>query len=198
MLSIVINWIIANYVELTGSVLGIIYVLLAIKQNIWCWPVGIISVAFYIIIFFIASLYGDMSLQIFYLIMGFYGWYAWYFAKNKTEETTIFRIKTNHLYIMFLCILIMTPAFGFVLSFTNDTIPYWDGFTTAMGLAGTWMTARKYLENWLLWIFANAICVGVFYYKELYPTVIYYIIMTVLAYKGYLTWKKEMIPIKND
>lgn len=139
-----------------------------------------------------------MLLQVFYLIMGFYGWYAWYHNTHKTAETNIVKIRTLHLYLMLLSVALMTPAFGFLLSYTNDTIPYWDGFTTALGLAGTWMTARKYIENWLLWIFANAVCVGVFYHKGLYPTVVYYIIMTVLAYKGYLTWKKEMIPIKND
>ena len=193
----VIEWIIANYVELVGAVLGIVYVLLAIRQNIWCWSVGIVSVAFYILIFYMVRLYGDMSLQIFYLIMGFYGWYAWFYAKGSADKLNISKIKRPILIIMFLAVVLMTPLFGYILTYTDDPIPYWDGFTTALGLVGTWMTARKYLENWLLWIFANIVCVGVYYYKELYPTVVFYAIMAVLAYRGYLIWGKELKQIKH-
>jgi len=190
--ALIISWLWANYLEIVGSVLGIAYVLLASRQNIWCWLVGIISVALYIIVFYIEKLYGDAALQLFYLFMGFYGWFSWYFGGNMTNSLSISRISNNLMLVLALLIIAGSLLFGYILTFTDSEIPYWDGFTTALGLAGTWMTARKYLENWLLWIFANLVCVGVYYYKGLYPTVIFYFIMAALAYRGYLIWKKDI------
>jgi len=187
-------WLASNYIELIGSILGIVYVLLASRQNIWCWITGIVSCGLYIIVFFIEKLYGDMSLQFFYLIMGFYGWYVWTHKKNKTKKIYISAIPLSQFLWMSVFVFSATFIFGYILSFTDDPIPYWDGFTNALGLAGTWMIARKYLENWLLWIFANSVCVAIYYYKGLYPTVIFYFIMSLLALRGYNIWKNE---IKN-
>lgn len=191
MLNIIFNWILDNYIELIGSILGVFYVLLASKQNIWCWLMGIVSCALYIFVFFAARLYGDMALQFFYLIMGFYGWYAWFIKKNGKKVLKINTIKHSFIVFMLLSVSAMTVIFGYMLSFTNNPIPYIDGFTSALGLAGTWMTARKYIENWWLWIFANTFCVGVYLYRDLYPTAIFYLIMAILAYRGYIIWKNE-------
>jgi len=192
MITIVQDWIINNCVELIGALLGIAYVLLASKQNIWCWLMGIISCALYIIVFFTAQLYGDMALQFFYLIMGMYGWYLWQRNKNSDKKFMVNTIKKIYVVYLMLLVSIATVIFGYILSFTDNPIPYIDGFTSALGLAGTWMTARKYIENWWLWIFANLFCVGVYFYRDLYPTAVFYLIMAVLAYRGYLIWKKEL------
>ncbi|MDD3876342.1 MAG: nicotinamide riboside transporter PnuC [Bacteroidales bacterium] len=192
MLIKIINWLSTHAVELTGSILGILYVLYASRQNIWCWLLGIISCALYIIVFFTAKLYGDMSLQVFYLVLGFYGWYSW-LKKTKDDVNPAIKNTSKVLFIwVLISVLIMTLGFGYLLTFTDDPIPYWDGFTNALGITGTWMTARKYIENWLLWIFANLVCVGVYMYKGLYPTVVFYLIMTLLAYRAYLIWYKEL------
>ena len=196
--TIVQDWIINNYVELIGALLGIAYVLLASKQNIWCWLMGIISCALYIIVFFTAQLYGDMALQLFYLIMGLYGWYLWQRNKNSDKKLMVNTIKKIHVVYLMLLVNISTVIFGYLLSFTDNPIPYIDGFTSALGLAGTWMTARKYIENWWLWIFANLFCVGVYFYRDLYPTAVFYLIMAILAYRGYLIWKKELYFKNND
>jgi len=191
-LQIVFDWILNNYIELIGSALGIAYVLLASKQNIWCWILGIISCALYIIVFFTARLYGDMSLQFLYLLMGIYGWVLWHKKAYSTQQNKVKSISLNIFIALFIVIVLLTISFGFMLSFTDNPIPYIDGFTTALGITATWMTAKKYIENWLLWIFANTFCVGVYYYRLLHPTAIFYFIMAILAYRGYLIWKKEL------
>ncbi len=196
-MDVIFNWLSANIIEVAATVLGISYVLLAIKQNIWCWLLGIVSVALYIIIFFTERLYGDAALQLFYLFFGFYGWYHWYFGSAKPNSLPVTSIPKKTAWVLAVAIALSSFVFGYVLSFTDSDIPYWDGFTTALGLAATWMTARKYLENWLLWIFANAVCVGVYYYKGLYPTVFYYIILALLAYRGYTIWKKDIKTTKD-
>jgi nicotinamide mononucleotide transporter len=195
----VIQWVTLNYIEVIGSIIGIIYVILATKQNIWCWYAGIINVTIYIFVFFDARLYGDMALQMFYLVMSFYGWYEWKFSKTvKSKKVGISNIKRNLLLFVFVVTIILSIGFGYLLTFTKTDVPHWDGVATALGLIGTWMTARKYLENWLVWIVTNIICVGIYFYKGLYPTVGFYTIITILAVIGYFKWKKELQIIKSS
>jgi len=187
------SWISSNYIELLATIFGIIYVILATRQNIWCWVAGIINVALYIFIFFNARLYGDMSLQLVYLVLSFYGWYSWKYGRS--DDKKILQVSTLKLRIalfLLIILLILSLLFGYLLSFTDSDIPYWDGLTTALGLIATWMTARKVLENWLVWIFTDLLCVGIYYYKELNPTAVFYFIMAVIAVIGYYKWKKAM------
>lgn len=138
-----------------------------------------------------------MLLQAFYLLVGFYGWYLWLRKEKQTQQTRISHMPFKMRLITIIVIGLMTVVFGYLLTLTDDPIPYWDGFTNALGLAATWMTARKYLENWWLWIFTNLLCCIIYYFKELYPTVIFYFIMAVLAYRAAIIWNKEL-NIKND
>jgi len=189
----IISWITTNYIELLGFLFGIIYVLLAMRQNIWCWLSGIINVSLYIIIFLHAKLYGDMALQIFYLVMSFYGWYNWLKKKNsKSASLIVSQINSKTTIILIIITPLAALLFGYILTFTPSDVPYWDGLTTALGLVATWMTAKKILENWLVWIFANILCVGIYYYKELYPTMIFYFVLAICAIAGYYQWKKEL------
>jgi nicotinamide mononucleotide transporter len=73
----VFNWISNNYVEIFGAITGILYVFLEIKQNLWLWPVGIVTSAVYIWVFFTGKLYADTSLQVYYLVISIIGWYWW-------------------------------------------------------------------------------------------------------------------------
>ncbi len=194
----VIRWIALNYLEVIGSILGIVYVILATKQNIWCWYAGIVNVSIYIFVFIDARLYGDMALQMFYLVMSFYGWYKWKYTKtDKKSELRISNISLNLFWLILAITIVLSVGFGYLLTFTNTDVPRWDGVTTALGLIGTWMTAKKYIENWLVWIVANILCVGIYFYKELYPTVGFYTIITILAIIGYYQWKKEIKKTKS-
>lgn len=71
------DWLAKNWVEIFGAVAGIIYVFLEIKQNLWLWPVGIVTSAVYILVFFTSKFYADMSLQVYYLVISCLGWYWW-------------------------------------------------------------------------------------------------------------------------
>lgn len=194
----IIEWFAANYFEVIGALLGILYVILASRQSVWCWIAGNINVAMYILIFFNARLYGDMALQMLYFIMGIYGWWQWMFAKsNGAQKLSIRKIKTPLLLLSMLIAVIMAGLFGYILTFTNTDVPWLDGVATSFGIWGTWLTARKYIENWLVWVVANAYCAGLFYYKNLYPTVVFYIIMLVLAIYAYYIWKRQMKPATN-
>ena len=183
-----------NSLEILGFVFGIVYVLLAARQNVWCWIAGIINVTLYIIIFYRSGLYGDSALQVFYLGISIYGLYSWLYRKKGQSGLLQITHTTRELWgRLFFLTSISTILFGYLLdNFTDSVIPYLDGFTTALGVYATWMTARKLLENWHVWIFTNIVCTGVYFYKELYTTMVFYFILAILAYNGLVQWKKQM------
>ncbi len=79
-----------------------------------------------------------------------------------------------------------------LVNYTDSPLPYWDSFTTALSIVATWMLARKILEQWLVWVLVDAVSMGLYFYKELYPTAVLFAVFTVLALYGYFQWKKDM------
>lgn len=189
-------WVVEHYFELIAAALGFVAIFLQIKQNVWYWLVSIVMVSMYIYIYIDARLYADMSLQVYYLGISFYGWHLWLFGRkvnnhksglNVTESTIKLRI------ILAIISVVLFIIIGWFLSqFTNSDLPYWDSFTTSLSFVATWMLARKKLENWLIWIVVDAVSVGIYIYKELYPTAVLFAFLSILAVVGYQKWKSNM------
>ncbi|MDY6801435.1 MAG: nicotinamide riboside transporter PnuC [Bacteroidota bacterium] len=194
MLEQILFWIFDNYIELLGALFGLLYIILSIKQNIWCWPVGLITSALYIYVFFVTKFYADMGLQVYYLVVSIYGWYFWMFGGKSTKKDDL---KISNLgFRRFLYVVVATAVlFGIIafilVNFTDSEIPYWDAFTTAGSFVATWMLARKIIEHWLIWIIVDSVSLGLYIYKGLYATVILFAVYTLLAVIGYIEWKKE-------
>ena len=215
---IITNWISNNYIEVFGAVTGILYVILEIRQNIWLWPVGIVTSAVYIWVFFTSRFYADMSLQGYYLIISCIGWYWW--TKRKTEgmreeetkrlrdEATgregekedkvllVTRIDLRTGLILAVVFVFLYLLMYYVLSrFTNSPVPVWDSFITSLSIVATWMLARKIYEHWYLWIIVNFVSAALFLIKGLYPTLILYLVYGAMSFVGLIEWKKT---IKDD
>jgi nicotinamide mononucleotide transporter len=192
----VLSWIVDNYFELSAAALGFVAIYLQIRQNVWYWLVSIIMVSMYIYIYIDAKLYADMSLQVYYLVISFYGWYLWLFGKSVNHHKTAISVSLSSgklKSILGATALVLFFVIAWILlEFTNSDLPYWDSFTTSLSFVATWMLARKKLENWLIWIVVDAVSVGIYIYKELYPTAVLFLFLTVLAYVGYLRWQKDM------
>lgn len=196
-----VRWLLDNYLEITGALAGLVYLYFSVKQNIWLWPVGLITSAFYIVVFYSSQLYADMSLQIYYLIVSIYGWHHWLLRKDNAYHNSI-KISTLLVkdWIIYLSVVIvLTIPFGFILltipqklGLKPSSVPWWDAFLTAGSIVATWMIARKLLEQWLWWIVIDAISIGVFFYKGLYFTVILFVVNTLMAIIGYIRWKKDL------
>lgn len=186
------NWVAAHWIEIFGTVTGLIYIWLEIKENYWLWIVGIISCSVYIYVFYQSKFYADMALQVYYVIISFYGLYYWLKGSKKEQKTLPISKTSAHIaLILFLVGAIIFLAIGIVLDqFTDSPIPYWDSFTTTLGIVGTWMLARKYIEQWYLWIVADATSVYLYTWKQLYPTAFLYLVFTVLAIIGLIQWQK--------
>ncbi len=187
--------------EIFGVVTGILYVILEVRQNRLLWPLGIITSAAYIYIFFTGKFYADMGLQVYYVLISIYGWYFWSRGGAKAEkgELPVVRINRRQLLLVFFTFGLSWAAIYFVLDrYTDSTVPLGDSFTTALAIVATWMLTRKIIEQWFLWIIANVVSIGLYIYKGLYPTVILYAIYTGMAVYGYFEWKRTMIKSLED
>lgn len=190
------EWLQNNYIEVIGALTGLIYLYLEIKQNIWLWPVGIITSAFYIYVFFVSKFYADMGLQVYYLVISFYGWWHWLYGSKdiQKEELPITRTSAKQWVYISLVTLVLFGVMVFILKrFTDSPVPIGDAFVTAWSITGTWMLAQKLIEHWWVWIVVNLISLGLFIWKDLYPTSILFFFYFILAIYGYHQWKKEMV-----
>ncbi|HWD90189.1 MAG TPA: nicotinamide riboside transporter PnuC [Mucilaginibacter sp.] len=177
--------------EWVGAVTGVGCVYLAAKQSIWNWPVAIISVVAYTIVFFESQLYGDAGLQVYFLGTSIYGWYFW-IRKKQRQEKPVTSLNFKELTITIAVTIVLSLLLGlFLKNFTPTNVPYIDGFCTAISFVAQLLMTRKVLQNWALWIFVDICYVPLYIYKNLYVTAVLYAILLVLAWLGHVDWQKE-------
>ena len=187
------NWLSQNYIEVLGAVTGLIYLYFSIRQIIWLWPLGIITSVLYIYVFYKTKFYADMGLQVYYFFISIYGWYIWLYG-NKGNKRLIVQFAGRKI-LTVLCLLTILITFliaNILIEFTDSPLPYWDAFTTAGSILATWMLARKMIEHWLFWIIIDAVSIGLYIYKGLYPTVVLFFVYFTMAVVGYINWKKDL------
>ena len=180
------NW---SIIESTAVFFSVLYVILAIKESVWCWGAAAISVILYIYICYSAQLYPETGLQFFYLLMAIYGYYQWNKNDNslKIQQWTI----TKHLFILLLGAL-LTFLMGFYFSiYTNAAMPLVDSFTTVFSVFATYMVTKKVIENWLYWIVIDAVSVYLYFSRDLHLTSLLFIVYTIIAIFGYFSWLKR-------
>lgn len=182
-----------TWIEAIAVVFGLICVWLTIRQNIWCWPTGLVQVALYIIIFYRVKLYSDLILHVIYVVMQIYGWHHWlHGGKDRGTlpvSTLPFRAKLT-----WPCVAVVgTVVWGYLMAtFTDASVPYGDAFTTVASLIAQWLMARKRLESWFFWISVDVVAIGIYWYKSLILTSGLYAVFLVLATMGLFSWRKSM------
>ncbi|MCL4483149.1 MAG: nicotinamide riboside transporter PnuC [Bacteroidetes bacterium] len=187
------QWLIDHYVEVCGTLTGFLYLGFSIRQHFLTWPVGLLNALFYIVVFFTSKIYADMSLQFYYVAISIYGWWCW--LHGSATGDTLQVTRTAHvlwLKLMAVSILLFIGIAFVLVRFTDSPVPYWDALTTALSIVATWMLARKKIEHWLMWVVVDAISIGLFIVKGLYPTTLLFFVYTILAVYGYFEWKKEL------
>lgn len=188
------DWLAEHYIEIIGAVTGILFLYLEIKQNMWLWPVGIITSVLYIYIFFITKFYADMSLQFYYVGVSIYGWWNW-LRGSQSNDSELLPIKRLAAMLGFRLLAITVVVFALLtfilMRFTDSPVPVGDAFTTALSITATWMLAHKILDMWWLWMVANAVSLGLYLYKGLYPTSVLFFFYFAMSIVGYLQWKKS-------
>jgi nicotinamide mononucleotide transporter len=182
-----------TWLEFFGVIFNLLGVWLTIKKNRFCFPVGIVGVALYVIYYFQIKLYADTLLQLIYIGLLAYGWMQWKKSSDDNEFVATRVLPRQWIVLSFICIGVTLLIGTIFHRFTDASIPYIDALLTSMSLIAQWLVAKKKLENWLIWIAADVIYVGVFIFKESYPTAILYFIFIVLAVAGYFNWKKRVL-----
>lgn len=183
------------WIEIFGVVTGILFVILEVRQNRFLWPLGILSSAIYIYVFFNGKFYADMGLQVYYVLISIYGWHYWTRRGGTRREKELPVVHIRRKQVVVLTLIFAATWFGlyYILHhFTDSPVPVGDAFTSALAIIATWMLTRKILEQWILWILANLVSLSLYIYKGLYPTVILYAVYAGMAVYGYLEWKKSM------
>lgn len=181
--------------EWFGVITGVSCVYLAVKQNILSWPVSILSVLAYSYIFYHAKLYGDTILQFYFLGTAIYGWYYWANGNTKTlkSEREIVKITKKEWVFIFIIWISLSSIAGLLLkNYTDTDVPFIDGLCTVTSFIAQFLMTRKKLENWLIWIFVDALYIPLYIHKGLLATAILYFVFLFIALKGYLDWKKAM------
>lgn len=188
----IFNFLTENWFEIVAALLAITYLLLAMRQDARCWIAWIISSLMYLFVMYSAGLYMEAGLQIFYLLMGFYGLYQWQYklANNETLKIKVWPITTHMMCLTALFLLVITS--GYILSNNTDAAsPYIDAFTTWGAIIASYMVAKKILENWIYWFVIDFVSVFLFVSRELYPTALLFCLYLVLVIIGYRSWKNE-------
>lgn len=182
-----------NWLEVLGIITSLICVWLNTRQNVWGWFWAIVSSGIYAIIFWQSNLKSDAELQIVFILLSLYGVYEWKFSTGEKSMLPVTKIPLLLAIICLIFLVVFAAISGYIHSqYLGASLPYLDAGLTAISLIATWMTARKYLENWILWIGANIFYVGMYIYKELNGTSILYILLIVLAVKGFMDWRKSI------
>lgn len=176
--------------EWVGVVTGFICIYLAAKENVWNWPVSVISVIAYAWVFFKATMYGDMALQFYFLFTAFYGWYYW-IKKREDHSKPVVSLKNADWLLIVTAVAILSVLLGLFLDhFTDSDVPYADGFCTALSFVAQILLTRKVLQNWILWIIVDICYVPLYLYKHLNLSAVFYAFLVIIAFMGYLDWRK--------
>jgi nicotinamide mononucleotide transporter len=181
-----------SVLELFAFAFGIVSVYLSVRQNIWSWPTAIVNVVLYVFVFREARLYSDMGLQVVYAILSFYGWYEWLYGGRGRTQLRVSRWSIRAAVPLLVLAAVGTWQLGRQFAMRTDaSLPYMDAGLTMTSLVAQYMMTRKVLENWLVWIAADVVYVGMFIYKGLNLTAGLYAVFLVLAAMGYAQWRRS-------
>lgn len=178
--------------QIVGTTLGLIYLWLEYKANIWVWVVSAIMPLVHGTLYFSSGIYADAAMQLYYVLAAVYGLVVW---KRNPKEKASGRIKHTPLgWIVPLVVAyaVLHVVIYFVLTeFTDSRVPFFDAMSTALSIVAMWMLSRKLVEQWLVWLVVDMISVGLYFYKGIPLTALLYTVYCVLAVAGYLRWRRE-------
>jgi nicotinamide mononucleotide transporter len=174
---------------------GIAEVLLARANNIWLYPAGIISTSFAILSLFEAQLYAECMLYFYYIAMSLYGWWYWKAGRNNDAAVISFATKRDWMVTLIISLGGWLILYYVLVAFTPSTVPLWDAVVSSTAWAGTWLLARRKVENWIVLNISNFIAIPLLFYKNLPLFALLTIFLFIIACVGFFDWKRKF---KNE
>jgi len=183
---------ISNPLELFAAVAGFLGVWLATKENAWNWPFNIVSAGLYAVVFYQSNFFSDTVLQFVFVFMSIYGWFLWIPGKMNKQVLTVSRLSNHHRFLLFATFLITWLGWYKALIFLKPYafFPLWDSLTTCLSLFAVGLQAQKKIENWYIWLLANAIFIPMYCIRGLLVTGILYGLFFAIALNGLRLWMK--------
>ena len=184
--------------EVAAVVFAMAYLLLAVKENVWCWFFALLSTAIYTLLFWDVSLLMESALNVYYMAMAVYGWYSWTRGgANGDDEPhglTVHGMTGRQHGLVISAIAILTVVSGYLLSEHSTAVwPYIDSFTTWASVITTYLVARKYLQNWIYWIVIDTVSIPLYIDRGLNLTALLFVAYVVISVVGYLKWRDHML-----
>jgi nicotinamide mononucleotide transporter len=180
----------ANRLELAGAVTAALGIWLTTKRRLICWPVTLVSIFIYIVVFFRAGLLSDALLQVFFVVFTVYGWWHWQRGMRAEGEVRVERLSRSSLLIAMILGIPGSFALGMAAKHLGAALPFLDATLMSYSLVATWWQARKHIANWWLWILVDTIYVGEYLYKDLRVTALLYAAFVPLAVLGLRDWRR--------
>ncbi|MBO5963818.1 MAG: nicotinamide mononucleotide transporter [Bacteroidales bacterium] len=185
-----------NWLELVAAVIGFVYIVLEYRASAWLWLFSILSAMLYVWEFYSNGVYANMLIQVYYLVVGIYGWLEWkgLLKKKKSQEVAITSMPKKYYLPVVAISLALCCVFPMILKhFTDSTVWFWDGISTALSVVAMWLLVKKFYQQWIFWIIVEPLVVLTSIQAEMYFTAVLYLFYTVIAIMGYFKWKKEAV-----
>ncbi|WAJ39796.1 nicotinamide riboside transporter PnuC [Pseudomonas sp. GOM7] len=182
-----------SWLELLAAGLGIISVWLTVRQNPWCWPIGLVMVLLYTWLFYDWRLYSNLLLQVLFAALQLYGWWQWTRGGERHEGRQVSMLPMPGVVRDLAAGVLGALLLGYAMAtFTDASAPWLDAALTAFSLVAQWWMAQKRAQCWVLWIVVDLCYVAFFIATDLYLTAVLYALFTLLAISGWLGWRKDL------
>ena len=179
--------------QCVGTALGLLYLWLEYKANIWLWVVGAIMPMVHGALYLSSGIYADAAMQLYYVAAGIYGLVVWLRRPQKQGEGKILHKPKEWALPLVAVYAVLHVAIYFLLTeFTESRVPVLDSMSTALCIVAMWMLSRKLVEQWLVWLVVDMISVGLYIYKGIPITAGLYTLYCALAIAGYMRWLKQI------
>lgn len=181
--------------QIVGTLLGLLYLWLEYKANIWVWIVGAIMPMVHGMLYLSSGIYADAAMQLYYVVAGIYGLFVWLRGEKRSEK----RVDIQHtpkqwvLPLIMVYVILHVALYFLLTEFTDSRVPFFDSMSTALSIVAMWMLSRKLVEQWLVWLVVDMISVGLYLYKGIPITALLYTLYCALAVAGYMRWRKQVL-----
>lgn len=194
----VTHYVASHKLELTSAVTAALGIWLTTKRRLICWPITLISIFLYMLVFYRAKLYSDALLQVFFVAFTVYGWWHWWRGARQDGEVRVAPLAFRNLFLALAIGVAGSFILGSLAVRIHAALPHLDATLMSYSLVASWWQARKHIANWWLWIVVDLIYIGEYLYKDLIVTAILYAVFVGLAVLGLRDWRraaeKSLVP----
>ena len=186
-----------SLLEYVAVFAGIASVWFSRKENILVYPVGLINTIIYVYLSFKGNLFGEVSVNFYYTVMSFYGWYLW-LKKDKEQYPVVHITFSNQRWWMYQIVFFLSFYIVIYFSlnylkqnFAPGAIPWADAFASATAFTGMWLMTKKKVESWYWWMATNIASIPLYFVKQYMFTSVYYFVLLLMSVFGLLTWMQK-------